>query len=101
MNKPLELTAYPLDLGFPSGYVLPRDTRVTFRAANRMAHEKRFTPAELAAEAWAARAAFDRTSFNEISSGDEFSDKRWAYVTDRLNTLYRFATLPHYDEDQP
>jgi hypothetical protein len=95
MSKPLELTIYPLDLSFPAGYVLPRDSRVTFRAANRIARDKRLTDAELAAEyhGQAARVALIEDSSPHNSAGPS------AYR--KLETLHRFATLPHHDELQP
>ena len=97
--KPLELTIYPLDMTFPAGYRLPRCSYVTRRAADRMAEEKRLTTAELSAEYW--RASED---FGTVSEG-----YRWDGITgkwdpsetpaqNRLNTLERFATLPHASE---
>lgn len=87
MLKPLELTIYPLDPSFPAGYKLPRDTRITHRAANRMATEKRLTSAEVAAEYWRASSGADEVNY----------DRR--FDEESINgILHRFATLPHYDE---
>lgn len=101
--KPLELTVYPLDPAFPAGYKLPRDTRITFAAANRMAKEKRLTSVELAAEYWRAQ---DDVSCADDPSGSKpgtwpngYDRENGQFLDDaRLETLERFATLPHYDE---
>ena len=85
MLKPLELTVYPLDPAFPRGYNLPRDTRTTYRAADRMAKEKRLTGPELAADYWLAM------------SGLLYGHGKVARK--QRDTLRRFATLPHYDEE--
>lgn len=89
--KPLELTVYPLDPAFPAGYKLPRDSRVTYRAANRMAVEKRLTPAECAAEYWKAR---DQCLI-EIRANHFELDEAMA------ETLHRFARLPHAIKETP
>lgn len=91
--KPLELIAYPLDMSFPRGYVLPRDTRVTFRAAERMAREKRLTNAELAAEYWKQEPVPDR-----VMECMGVSDPAHDEALEKVAILHRFATLPHYDE---
>lgn len=101
--KPRELTVYPLDPAFPAGYKLPRDTRITFNKANRMAVEKRLTLAECAAEFIRAEHDWDAASFG--FEGWALGTWRGAYLgwaavaEDRRNALYRFATLPHYDEE--
>lgn len=96
--KPLELTVYPLDPTFPAGYKLPRDTRITFAAANRMAKEKRLTSVELAAEywryesnIWEALAKMPEPPTPEaVMAGEEWNR--------RAEIVERFATLPHADE---
>lgn len=62
------------------------------------AAEKRLTDAELAAEYYAALAHFERMGFNEVSSGDDWDDATWVRIAKPMQTLHRFATLPHYDE---
>lgn len=100
--KPLELTAYPLDTNFPRGYKLPRDTRITIRAADRMAVEKRLTTPELAAEYESARCDY----LLQVQAGNYWAPlgDTWSGepddVLNRAMTLLRFATLPHYDEKE-
>lgn len=86
--KPLVLNIYPLDPSFPRGYVLPRDTRVTFAAANRAAKEKHLTAAECAAEYFKAR---DQCLIEIRPGAFEFDESM-------AETLHRFATLPHASE---
>lgn len=101
--KPLDLIAYPLESTFPRGYVLPRDTRIVFRAAERMARAKRFAEAELAAEHWHSVA---REAESELRSRLATGNVGVADHYQRINIesapqteiLHRFATLPHYDE---
>lgn len=98
MLKPLELTVYPLELTFPAGYKLPRDTRITFNAANRMAEQKRLTNAELAAEYWRACLVSDVIKLGSempehLATLDYETANRYAH------TMHRFATLPHHDEE--
>ena len=96
MLKPLELTIYPLELTFPAGYKLPRDTRISYRAADRMAAEKRLTEPELAAEYHRARDD-DFAICEGLNWGDQCEG--WttfeAAALARTATLLRFATLPH------
>lgn len=65
-----------------------------------VAKDKRFTDAELAAEYWRARARLERLAFDELSSGDEYGDEAWTLIAHPANTFLRFATLPHYDEQE-
>ena len=96
--KDLELTAYPLDPAFPAGYKLPRDTRITFAAANRMAKEKRLTSVELAAEYWRYESNIwealakmpEPPTLEAVMAGEEWNR--------RAEIVERFATLPHADE---
>lgn len=92
----MSLAIYPLDPSFPRGYVLPRHSRVTVRAADRMAHAKRFTDAELAAEYWRA-ACIDETF---MAAEDVFSAE-YDRALELTMTVRRFATLPQYDKETP
>ncbi|WP_104087081.1 hypothetical protein [Arthrobacter sp. GMC3] len=96
--KALALTIYP-KLQYPrSGHeIMPYRERKL--RENMLRKAKRLTDAELAAEYYKARAAYEKTKFNELSSGDDFTDERWAMVEEPLNIIHRFATLPHYDEE--
>lgn len=101
MLKPLELTIYPLELTFPAGYKLPRDMRITYRAADRMAAEKRLTEPELAAEYESARCDAMLMSYADYfwaPLGDTWSSDP-ATIDRRAQTMLRFATLPHYNEE--
>lgn len=64
--------------------------------------EKRLTDAELAAEYFAQDSQCRHEQWIETVRGDEdyTSAERagQSRMYDRLNTLHRFATLPHYDE---
>ena len=98
--KPLKLTVYPLDPAFPRGYKLPRDTRITFAAANRMAKEKRLTSVELAAEYESARCdamLMHHANYYWAPLGDTWSSEPEA-IDRRAQTLLRIARAPHYDE---
>lgn len=88
--KPLELTWYPLDRSYPTGYRLPRGTRVSWRSADTWAKIKRLTDAELAAEVHCMDA--------ELLSLYELHDFHRADTTrDRYWTLHRFATTDSHD----
>lgn len=89
--KDLELTVYPLDPSFPRGYKLPRDTRITFVAANRMAKAKHLTSTELAAEWWKSVA----TAPVLHESGRTAFAKREIGIAKILEC---FATHPHASE---
>ena len=82
--KSLVLEVFPLNPSFPRGYVLPRDTRITFAAANRGAKEKHLTPAELAAE-YHQQAAYTECWTNRTTAAHDQTNR------DRLHTLRRFA----------
>jgi hypothetical protein len=36
--------------------------------------------------------------YNEASSGEPYPEDRWDSHMGRLNTIYRFATIPHASE---
>ena len=58
-----------------------------------VATDKRFTDAELAAEWWAS--AWDADMY-----APHLNDPHSARLTQFVDTLHRFATSPHYDEEQ-
>lgn len=60
---------------------------------------KRFTDAELAAEYQSWSGHMKHLQWAELSSEDALSEEAWALVGARATILYRFAELPHYDED--
>lgn len=91
--KPLTLTIYPLDPSFPRGYVLPRDTRITYAAANRASARKHLTDTELAAE-YHQQAAYTTYWEHRTTAAHTATNQ------DRLETLRRFATLPHAGDEQ-
>lgn len=81
--KPLELTVYDTDPSDPDCVVI--NGYWEYRPHST---DKRFTDAELAAEyhsAWA-------------SMLDVPEDERYPHERPRIETLHRFATMPHYDE---
>jgi hypothetical protein len=88
--KPLELTVYPLD------------ERMDLAAkACRLMKAKRFTDAELAAEAFrekSMRLSFLLHAKDATGGGEVFWLVSADKANERLLTLNRFATLPHYDE---
>lgn len=91
--KPLELTWYPLDRSYPTGYRLPRDVRITVRGATARAERKRLTDAELAAEVHFMGA--------ELQAQYALHDFRCADTTrDRYWTLHRFATTDSHDQEE-
>ena len=63
------------------------------------ATDKRFTDAELTAEYWALNYFLAGAQFNEVSSGAPYSETFWERNYEKSNALYRFAALPHYDEE--
>ena len=58
----------------------------------------RLTEPELAAEYHEWNAHLNKLQWAEIASGDLLADEAWDRLHGRLNTLYRFATSPHYFE---
>ena len=77
-RKPLDLTVHDLE-AFPH---LVAKARATTR-------RKRLTDAELAAEMWRS---YVINGDGEVPFDEQLAE--WP----RLEALYRFATLPHYDE---
>lgn len=99
MTKPLQLTVYPkLErpkrgediMAFRSQFI---DEMLIIRA-------KRFTDADLAAEYHAADVHFQRSIWQEMARGEDWPDAEWERIAHPVNALYRFATLPHYDEQE-
>jgi hypothetical protein len=87
MSKPLELTVYEVDPTEPSMVVVEG-----FWAYRPYDPAKRLTDAELAAEMHSAARDYD---MDWVQTGRDESPLAAIY-----STLRRFATLPHYDEDQ-
>ncbi|NKG21077.1 hypothetical protein [Paeniglutamicibacter terrestris] len=95
----LVLTVYPLDMSFPIGYRLPRDTRVTLAHVNRWAREKHLGDAELAAEYQRARGLYEMECAAAFEAGvPEEIDPHVQWIKARLLAIHRFATLPHASE---
>lgn len=86
--KPLELTVYPLDDRFPAGYTMPRNSRISFRAANSAAQAKRLSEAQLMAHVW-----WTISEFYILPLGPEAQE-----IARQSAVFERFAQLPHYDE---
>lgn len=88
--KPLELVVYRTleDFGVVFGYDTP-DVHATSEA-DAMAAAKRFTDTELAAEVWRAR-------WTKVFA-ESYRDKLTVRQESMVDTMERFATLPHYDE---
>jgi hypothetical protein len=87
MSKPLELTMYPIwENGFGDFYADKEDpmrpTRVDFEV-----FRKRLTDTELAAEYWRAGDGMAEVNYDRDGSAEPIT-----------KILYRFATLPSYDE---
>ncbi|MDQ5860672.1 MAG: hypothetical protein M3536_00215 [Actinomycetota bacterium] len=63
------------------------------------AKEKRFTDAELAAEYWRKAGEFDACAEGYSTGGDGYNFESEEIESERTTTLYRFHSLPHYDEE--
>ena len=96
--KPLELTVFEKEPGLygredtynsPDGFWAYPESHVDGYAA-----EKRFTDAELAAEYWEHRYG------NEVASGWASDYSIIKQSRERLEVIGRFATLPHYDQEE-
>lgn len=89
--KALELTVYyAIPCGGPcqcDSYVLPSGDLVSVQSVNVEA--KRLTDAELAAEVWRQEA--------QVTAVEAMGGTPTRNIA-ALETLHRFATLPHYDE---
>lgn len=94
MTKPLELKTYRRVAPGEDGFW-------EYRQRVIKAKQKRLTDPELAAEYFRAEYFRYRAEWQQLSSGMNFPDEAWTTQLDQLNTLYRFATHPHYDEVQP
>lgn len=97
--KPLELTVYP-KLERPLYGHQIEGYRQQVKAEIELREAKRFTDAELAAEYYRMDGLCRKEQWIEAVRDDycEAERRGQAMMYDRLNTLYRFATLPHYDE---
>lgn len=115
--KPFELTVYPpltdtekmsVSLTLSTGLNVWHTPPPGFLESKR----KRLTPAELAAEAWRGEADLGIGKTNaRFGYFKKPNEAQWEAdlllhsldeLTHRLEALTRFATLPHYDEqDQP
>lgn len=115
MSKPFELTIFEKEPGrygreplynSPDGFWAYAASHVDGYAAN-----KHLTDAELAAEYWGVRATLEgglitshdltvpwRSNCAAIRDSMTPAGQR---IREQVDTLLRFATLPHYDEDQP
>lgn len=101
--KPLELTIYPFqNEQYPSGYRIERDGYITRHGAANRAESKHLTDAELAAEFEAARC--DAMILRATGACWAPLGETWLMSPDairgRAQTLLRFATAPHYYEEQ-
>lgn len=79
------------------GYLSPGKGAQDLSSADFYRRQKRFTDAELAAEAWCAaesRTAFIVNSVSGLPTRGIFQDH-----ADLSATFLRFATHPHYDEE--
>lgn len=85
----------------------PRDTRIADHwpyvreIADRMSQQKRLTDSELAAE-WHKQDSQCGQKFEGYAiahNGEPLGTEE--EEVEKLRTVHRFATLPHYDEDQP
>ena len=63
--------------------------------------DKRLTDAELAAEWHDWVAHIKHLQWSELSSESPLLDEQWLPIHARAMTLWRFATLPHYDGERP
>jgi hypothetical protein len=94
--KALELKVYPEWRGYyreDDGSPLANQL-----AADSYSRAKRFSGAEMAAEYHAWDAHLKHLQWCELSSGDELSEESWRKLNARLETLWWFASLPHFDE---
>ena len=83
----LELTIYPKQPSRPGPGKGWADWRRDQDRECRMAHDKRFSDAELAAEYWQAN--------TKCATSFPLPETEWAHA----ETLHRFATHPHYYEE--
>jgi hypothetical protein len=111
-RKPLELVVYPkVDrwVKHPHGggwrefgYETPTGVW-DFTLFGPDLFDKRLTDAELAAEYHSWDSLCRREQWIETVQGDEYTERErrgQKRMYDRLNTIYRFATHPHHDEEQ-
>lgn len=108
LNDPKALSLEEVQRAMP----VHGDTRESMIARNNRNNTKRLTNAELAAEAWRGEADLGIGQTNaRFGYFKKPSEAQWeadlllhslGELTHRLEALTRFATLPHYDEqDRP
>ena len=100
--KPLELTVYPLlaKVGrlAERGYIVNKRPVAAWYVDNYQIFEKRMTGPELAAE-WHKQdnhCGQRLEGYGVAHSGEPLGTEE--VEVERLASLYRFATLPHYDK---
>ncbi|BCW47923.1 hypothetical protein [Arthrobacter sp. StoSoilB13] len=64
------------------------------------ARDVRFTDAELMAEYHKLDCRLYQRQYNEVCSGDDYTEESWERHAHMQNTIYRFAEAPHFDENQ-
>jgi hypothetical protein len=96
MSKPLELTVYEVDPTEPSMVVVEG-----FWAYRPYDPAKRLTDAELAAEFWKSGSDHYAANSMHMMFEDDDTEQALSDSRDFMFAMERFATLPHYDEDQP
>ena len=93
----LTLTIYPKQPSRPGPGKGWADWRRDQDRECKMAHDKRFSDAELAAEVWQAEMQWQGYS-DDYCWGDEHRDHRDQLGRD-ADTMHRFAVTPHYYEE--
>jgi len=63
-----------------------------------LARPVRFSDAELMAEYHKLDCRLYQRQFNEVCSGDDYSEESWDRHAEMQNAVYRFATHDHYDQ---
>lgn len=110
--KALELTVHPPIPPDPYefGMLMHNEPEVTAWENARYEEDvakyrKRLTDSELAADYHAWIAHMNKMQWTEevLMKQDEpeWPENVWDRLGERASIIYRFATLPHYDEDQP
>lgn len=97
--KPLELTVYP-PIKYPTTGAEIEQWRFERQVEIQLRKDKRLTDAELAAEVWSAVEARTRHAGNILGGQHDnpYAQAAFNRAIQRVQVMYRFATLPHYDE---